>query len=155
MNNGKTILLPLLILILVLAGCGKSPDPSEPGGEESEPVTVTETEEDGGSAKYENMYFSLELPEDDPLQVTEERSSEYYRVTMEETTGDMLMQIELTARSRDLTADQFYWGELYIAGDQGHLNIIVTKGPASGEERIREILDTMEPCGEFAIRKIE
>ncbi len=147
------IILLMMLMVLMLAGCGKE-EARETETSSAEPPAVPaelSEETDGSAARYENMYFSLDLPSED-LQVTEERSSEYYLVTVSEKSGTALMEIELSARSRELTEDQFYYGELFIPGDQGHLNILVTRGSGASEERIDGILETMEPCGEFAIK---
>lgn len=149
------IIVLVMLAALVLTGCGKEDaGEKEASSAEAPAVTASLSEEtDDGQTRYENMYFSLELPSEEDLQITEERSSEYYLVKVREKSGSDLMEIELSARSRELTEDQFYFGELYIPGDQGHLNILVTCGSGASEERIRGILDTMEPCGEFSINR--
>ena len=149
------IIVLVMLAALVLTGCGKEDaGEKEASSAESPAVTAALSEETGdGQTRYENMYFSLELPSEEDLQITEERSSEYYLVKVREKSGSDLMEIELSARSRELTEDQFYFGELYIPGDQGHLNILGTGGSGVSEERIRGILDTMEPCGEFSINR--
>ena len=135
------IIVLVMLAALVLTGCGKEDaGEKEASSAEAPAVTASLSEEtDDGQTRYENMYFSLELP--------------YYLVKVREKSGGDLMEIELSARSRELTEDQFYFGELYIPGDQGHLNILVTGGSGVSEERIRGILDTMEPCGEFSINR--
>lgn len=150
----KWIIMLMMLTVLMLAGCGKE-EAGETETSSAEPPAVTaelSEEADGSSVRYENMYFSLDLSTEEDLKVTEERSSEYYLVTVSEKNGTPLMEIELSARSRELTKDQFYYGELFIPGDQGHLNILVTRGSGASEERIDGILETMEPCGEFAIK---
>ena len=119
-----------MLAAMVLTGCGKEDaGEKEASSAEAPAVTAALSEETGdGQTRYENMYFSLELPSEEDLQITEARSSEYYLVKVREKSGSDLMEIELSARSRELTEDQFYFGELYIPGDQGHLRLRCIRG---------------------------
>lgn len=165
------ILLFCIIMLGMLCACGGGDSGEAEASVSSEPVRVsaseetTETEE--GTFRYENMYFSLELPAEweDQVELLEERGGEYYLVTASDRNEEqMLFQIELSAREQEMSEEKSYLGELYVPGDQGHLNIVVTRPSASVlsgasedfQQRAGEtdrILDGMEPCGDFAIRK--
>lgn len=155
MKRNGIVLLITLFLLLVSAGCGKdAKEETDVSSAEATPTLTAQLQqtEDGETVRYENMYFALSLPEEEEITVSEERSSEYYMVTLQAQDGKALFSIELTARSRELTDGQAYYGELFVPGDQGHLNIIVTKESGVTDDFVDEILDTMEPCGEFDIR---
>lgn len=155
MKRNGIVLLITLFLLLVSAGCGKdAKQETDVSSAEATPTLTAQLQqtEDGETVRYENMYFALSLPEEEEITVSEERSSEYYMVTLQAQDGKALFSIELTARSRELTDGQAYYGELFVPGDQGHLNIIVTKKSGVTDDFVDEILDTMEPCGDFDIR---
>ena len=93
------IIVLVMLAAMVLTGCGKEDaGEKEASSAEAPAVTAALSEEIGdGQTRYENMYFSLELPSEEDLQITEERSSEYYLVKVREKSGSDLMEIEQRA----------------------------------------------------------
>ena len=103
------IIVLVMLAAMVLTGCGKEDaGEKEASSAEAPAVTAALSEETGdGQTRYENMYFSLELPSEEDLQITEERSSEYYLVKVREKSGSDLMEIELSDESNPVELPPF------------------------------------------------
>ena len=150
-------------MIFSLCACGKTAkeDPESSEEEKLEEVqSVTEEEVEGeGTYHYENMYFSMDLPADweDQVEITEERSSEYYRVYFSDKDSQtMIFGIDLSGRETEYGEYQDeYFGALTVDSDQGHLNIRILYPEGLDDDtvaEIREILETMEASGDYTIR---
>ena len=122
------IIMLMMLMVLMLAGCGKEAAvETETSSAEPPAVTAALSEEpDGSSARYENMYFSLDLPSED-LQVIEERSSEYYLVTVSEKSGTPLMEIELYSTDDDVRFPEGIRVIREVSGEEEYTNPYIAR----------------------------